>query len=295
MTTSLSLIGYASGIAANDPGCAQGPLQLQNHHLEKQLSDQHLRSHWQAMLVPRSGSKENCLERVVELNTELANITYDLTRQYKRFAVLGGDHSCAIGTWSGVVAALTKQQRPDELGLIWIDAHMDSHTFDTTATGNIHGMPLASLLGYGDTSLVHIGIPHPKIDPRHLVLIGIRSFEIEEEKLLQHLGVRIYKMEEIEKKGLDTVFSEAIAYIKEKNVRLGISLDLDGIDPFDAPGVGVPEVNGISGESLCRVLTQFRQESSLIGVEVVEYNPYYDNNQKTERLIQKILLSIFGA
>jgi arginase len=295
MITSLPLIGYASGIAANDPGCAQGPLQLQHHLLEKRLFDQQLHSHWQAMLVPRSGSKENCLERVVELNTELANITQDLAQQYKRFAVLGGDHSCAIGTWSGVASALAKQQQLNELGLIWIDAHMDSHTFETTFTGNIHGMPLASLLGYGDTSLAHIGISHPKIDPRRLVLIGIRSFEMEEEKLLQHLGVRIYNMEEIEKKGLDAVFSEALAYIKEKSVRWGISLDLDGIDPFDAPGVGVPEANGISGESLCRVLTQLRQESSLIGVEVVEYNPYHDKQQKTERLIQKILLSIFGV
>lgn len=294
MTTSLSLIGYASGIAANDPGCAEGPLQLQNHALEQQLSELDIPCHWQAMLVPRSGSKKDCLQRVVELNTELANLTFDLTQHNKCFAVLGGDHSCAIGTWSGVVAALEKQQQ-NELGLIWIDAHMDSHTFETTSTGNIHGMPLASLLGYGDTSLTHLSIPRPKINPKRLVLIGIRSFEAEEEKLLQRLGVRIYNMEEIGKRGLDTVFSEALAYVKENNVRFGVTLDLDGIDPFDAPGVGVPEANGICGENLCQALTQLRQESSLIGVEVVEYNPYHDMNQKTERLIKEILLSIFGV
>jgi len=294
LTTSLSLVGYASGIAANDAGCGQGPPQLQNHALEQQLSEQQIPCHWQAMLVPRSGSKKDSLQRIAALNTELANITFDLTQQCKRFTVLGGDHSCAIGTWSGVVAALEKQQQ-SELGLIWIDAHMDSHTFETTPTGNIHGMPLASLLGYGDTLLTHISIPRPKIDPKRLVLIGIRSFEVEEEKLLQRLGVRIYYMEEIEKRGLDAVFSEALAYVKENSVRLGISLDLDGIDPFDAPGVGVPEANGISGESLCRVLTQLRQESSLVGVEVVEYNPYHDMNLKTESLIKRILLSIFGA
>lgn len=294
MTTSLSLIGYASGIAANDAGCAEGPVQLKNHALEQQLSELQIPAHWQAMLVPRSASKKDCLQRVAELNTELACITYDLTQQCKRFAVLGGDHSCAIGTWSGVAAALEKQQ-PNELGLIWIDAHMDSHTLETTSTGNIHGMPLASLLGYGDTSLTHIAISRPKLDPKNLVLIGTRSFEVEEEKLLQRLGVRIYNMEEIENKGLDTVFSEALAYVKENSARWGVSLDLDGIDPFDAPGVGVPEINGISGESLCRVLTQLRQEPSLIGVEVVEYNPYHDKNQKTERLIKEILLSIFGV
>lgn len=293
MKTSLSLIGYASGIAANDIGCGEGPLQLQNHALEQQLSEQQLTSHWQAMLVPRSGNKNDKMQRIVDLNTELAGITFDLTQQNKRFSVLGGDHSCAIGTWSGVAAALAQQK--GELGLIWIDAHMDSHTFETTFTGNIHGMPLAALLGYGDTSLTHILMPRPKIDPKRLVLIGIRSFEAEEEKLLQRLGVRIYNMEVIAQQGLDTVISEAIALVKENSLGFGVSLDLDGIDPFDAPGVGVPEANGISGEHLCRVLTQLRQETSLIGVEVVEYNPYHDKNHKTERLIKEILLSIFGV
>lgn len=294
MTTSLPLIGYASGIAANDPGCAEGPLQLQSHALEQQLSEQNIPCHWQAMLVPRTGSKKDCLQRVVELNVKLANLTFNLTQNNECFAVLGGDHSCAIGTWSGVVAALEKQQQ-NELGLIWIDAHMDSHTFETTSTGNIHGMPLASLLGYGDKSLTHMSVARPKLNPKNLVLIGIRSFEMEEEKLLKNLGVRIYNMEEIKKQGLDTVFSEALAYVKKNNVRIGITLDLDGIDPFDAPGVGVPEANGICGENLCQTLTQLRHESSLIGVEVVEYNPYHDMNQKTERLIKEILLSIFGV
>ena len=121
------------------------------------------------------------------------------------------------------------------------------------------------------------------------------GFEAEEEKLLQRLGVRIYNMEVIAQQGLDTVISEAIALVKENSLGFGVSLDLDGIDPFDAPGVGVPEANGISGEHLCRVLTQLRQETSLIGVEVVEYNPYHDKNHKTERLIKEILLSIFGV
>ncbi|MFZ0218730.1 MAG: arginase [Candidatus Aquirickettsiella sp.] len=294
MTTSLSLIAYASGIAANNVACAEGPLQLQHHALEQQLSEQHLRSHWQAVLVSDNANKKDKLSRVVELNTELAAITFDLIQQNKRFAVLGGDHSCAIGTWSGVAAALAQQQNA-ELGLIWIDAHMDSHTFETTVTGNIHGMPLAALLGYGDTSLTHISIPRSKIDPKRLVLIGTRSFEAAEERLLQRLGVRIYNMEALEKRGLDTVLAEAIAYVKENSLGFGVSLDLDAIDPFDAPGVSVPEVGGISGENLCHVLKQLCHESSLLGVEVVEYNPYHDKNRKTERLIKEILLSIFGV
>ncbi|MEN9916502.1 MAG: arginase [Pseudomonadota bacterium] len=291
--TALSLIGYASGIAANDKGCGEGPLLLQRDGLEKQLSIQHLAAGWHAMLVPSQGSEDDRLQRVVELNTQLAAITFDLTQQKKHFALLGGDHSCAIGTWSGVASALAQQN--GELGLIWIDAHMDSHTFETTLTGNIHGMPLAALLGYGDTPLTHIAMSQPKINPKRLVLIGIRSFEAEEEKLLQRLGIRIYNMEAIAKQGLESVLSDAIAYVKETSVGFGVSLDLDGIDPFDAPGVGVPEANGISGKELCQGLKQLRQESQLIGVEVVEYNPYHDKGCKTKRLIQEILLSIFGV
>lgn len=293
MTTLLSLIGYASGIAANDAGCAEGPLQLCEHALEHQLSEHQLRCHWHAMLTPRRGNQSDHLQRVVALNTELAHITFDLTEQKKLFALLGGDHSCAVGTWSGVAAALAKQQ--SELGLIWIDAHMDSHTFETTPSGNIHGMPLAALLGYGDASLTQMAIPRPKIDPKRLSLIGIRSFEVEEENLLQRLGVRIYRMQEIAERGLDLVFSEAIARAKDGSLGFGVSLDLDGIDPVDAPGVGVPEAHGISGEKLSQVLTQLRQEPSLIGVEVVEYNPYHDKDCKTEKLIKEILLSIFGV
>ena len=294
MTLSLSLIGYASGIAANDEGCGEGPLLLQKDGLEKQLSiQQPLAAYWQAMLVPRCGSKNDRLQRVVELNTQLAALTFDLTQQNKRFTVFGGDHSCAIGTWSGVAAALAQQN--GELGLIWIDAHMDSHTFETTLTGNIHGMPLAALLGVGDSSLTHIAMSCPKINPKRLVLIGIRSFEAEEEKLLSRLGVRIYNMEAIARHGFESVLSDAIAHVKENSLGFGVSLDLDGIDPVDAPGVGVPEANGISGKELCQGLKQLRKAPQLIGVEVVEYNPYHDEGCKTKKLIQEILLSIFGV
>ncbi len=293
MTTLLSLLGYASGIGANDPGCAEGPIQLRNNSLEIQLSDHGVMSHWQAMLMPRDGLKAENLKHIAALNLELAQITFDLTQQAQRFAVLGGDHSSAIGTWSGVAAAQAKQD--GALGLIWIDAHMDSHSFETTRSGNIHGMPLAALMGYGDISLTQILTVQAKIDPQQLSLIGIRSFEAEEAALLAHLGVRVYKMEEIRQRGLEAIFSEAIARSKKNSLGFGVSLDLDGIDPKDAPGVGVAENNGILAKELCQALSVLRQEEQLIGVEVVEYNPYRDKDGKTEKLIKDLLLSIFGV
>ncbi|MES2998754.1 MAG: arginase [Pseudomonadota bacterium] len=292
MSTSLVLLGYASGLAANNSGCAEGPRKLKEHHIENKLSSQGLNSHWQAMLALQADSTKDRLIQVAELNRQLAEITHDLVEQDQPFLVIGGDHSSAIGTWSGVSA--TKLSTENALGLIWIDAHMDSHTFDTTPSGNIHGMPLAALLGYGDVALTEILTSKPKLKPEHLSLIGARSFESEEAALLRRLGVRIYEMPEIKRRGLIVVLQEAIARAKKNTAGFGVSLDLDAIDPNDAPGVGVPEPDGIAGKDLCQALTLLRQEKQLLGLEIVEYNPYLDEDNKTEQLIHKIVLSIFG-
>jgi len=294
VSQSLALIGYASGLAANNSGCGEGPLKLQALHFERQLSRKGLESHWQAMLTMPADSTTDRLTQVAELNKQLAKITTQLTKRNQPFLVIGGDHSSAIGTWSGVAASILSRE-DDALGLIWIDAHMDSHTFDTTPSGNIHGMPLAALLGYGDVALTEILTSQPKLKPEHVSLIGIRSFESEEAALLNRLGVRIYEMPEIKQRGIRLVLQEAIARAKKNTSGFGVSLDLDGIDPKDAPGVGVPEPDGIAGEDLCQALTLLQQETQLLGLEIVEYNPALDHDHKTEQLIQKLVLSIFGG
>lgn len=288
MSKSLALIGYASGLAANNPGCAKGPLQLKAHTIENQLGRKGFAC-WQAILVPTESKKE-CLIQVAELTTQLAKIVYDLIQKKQSFVVFGGDHSSAIGTWSGVSAAKLNQP----IGLIWIDAHMDSHTSATTPSGNIHGMPLAALLGYGDAELTEVLAFKPKLSAEHVSLIGTRSFEEEEAALLHDLGVRIYEMPEIKERGLSVVLQEAMARAKRGTVGFGVSLDLDAIDPKEAPAVGVPEVDGIAGKELCQALSLLKQEKQLFGVEIVEYNPDLDKNHKTEQLIHKIVLSIFG-
>jgi arginase len=292
MIKSLALIAYASGLAGNDPGSAAGPLQLNELGFEKYLLQHGLKSHWHAKLASQPDSKEDRLIQVAELNRQLAAITYDLIKNGCKFLLLGGDHSSAIGTWSGVSAA--KLEANGAMGLVWIDAHMDSHTFTTTPSGNIHGMPLAALLGYGDAKLTDILTVKPKLRPEHVSLIGTRSFESGEVTLLRRLGVRIYEMPEIKNRGLACVLQEAVNQAKTGTVGFGVSLDLDAIDPKDAPGVGVPEVNGIASEDLCHALTLLQQEKQLLGVEIVEYNPYRDEDHKTERLIPQLVLSIFG-
>jgi arginase len=193
---------------------------------------------------------------------------------------LGGDHSCAIGTWSGAASAL---QGP--LGLIWVDAHLDSHTPESSPSKNIHGMPLATLLGYGDPTLTGIQNAKPKILPENVVLIGIRHYEPAEHELLSTLGVKIFYMEDITEMGLDAVMTSALAIITEKTEAFGISVDVDGIDPLDAPGVGYREPNGIPAFDLLKSLKLLIQNKAFIGAEIAEFNPERDIEHKTEKLI----------
>lgn len=285
---SLSLIGYASGIAAGDPGCADGPLVLERFGLMDELVHAGIPSHWEVML--KHVQLATKLAIVTEICQRLAVHTHDLVLQQKLFAVMAGDHACAVGTWSGAAAALADK---GSIGMVWIDAHMDSHTPETTLSGNIHGMPLAALMGYGATELTQIMTANHKLKPENVSLIGVRSYEDGEAALLHKLGVRIYKMDEVEKRGINVVLQEAIERAKKDTVGFGLSLDLDGIDPIDAPGVGTPEANGINGVAMCLALTQLRQDKDLLGVELTEFNPHHDREQKTQRLIKDLLVSIF--
>ena len=162
--------------------------------------------------------------------------------------VVGGDHTCAIGTWKGVAHALQDKGR---IGLLWIDAHMDAHTPQTTETGMLHGMPVAALLGYGYPELTRIagGV---RLDPNCVCLYGVRSFERGEAEFLARLGVRVFLMSEIAERGVAVTLNEAVSIVGCANGGFGITLDMDAIDPLDAPGVGTPEAGGLRGDELIR-------------------------------------------
>ena len=161
---------------------------------------------------------------------------------------------------------------------------MDSHTFITSLSGALHGMPLACLLGYGDYQLTTILSVKPKIAPQHVCLVGVRSFETEEAQLLKQLGVRIIFMQEIRKRGLKNALKEALTIVTQGTAGFGLSIDLDSIDPLDAPGVGTPELNGLSGKELLDALKIFPQHRNLLGIEITELNPTLDKNQVTAKL-----------
>lgn len=287
----LHCIGYASGIAAAQSSCCMGPLVLQPIFTGEIAQLPNLV--WEDMLyAPQSEPKAAALPAVTAISEELANYTQRWVTDNEQFLVLGGDHTSAIGTWSGAAYGLAER---GDLGLIWIDAHMDSHTPETTITHNLHGMPLATLLGQGYTSLTQLLDARPKLKPQNLCLIGVRDFEAPEKELLQRLGVHIVFMEEVRKIGINVVLEQAIARVTQHTAGYGISLDIDSIDPSDAPGTGLPVPEGISGQALCESFKQLRNDKGLLGIEITEFDPRFDQDHKTERLIVELATTVFDS
>ncbi len=281
-------VGYASGIAGPNLGSADAADVLKNSLIIAEITQKGLQCHW-ADIIKSTHENTSKLDKVAKQCTELANKVSSLVKKNRFFIVFGGDHSCAIGTWSGVYDTLNSE---DELGLIWIDAHMDSHTPETSLSGNIHGMPLASLLGHGHSQLTHIMKTHPKLKPENICLIGIRSYEEGEAALLKKLKVRIFFMDEVKERGLETVMKEALAIVKKHTAHFGVTIDIDAMDPADAPGTGVAEPDGIHAKDLYHALKMLAHEKNLIGLEIAEFDPHKDKNHMTETLIANIITSV---
>jgi len=230
------------------------------------------------------------LSKLKHLCVELAREVSINIKQKKKIAVIGGDHSCAIGTWHGVADALGKG---NPFGMIWIDAHLDSHTPETSITGNLHGMPLATLLGYGHESLVNLVAESPVLKPEATAVIGVRSMEKGELELLQKLGVRLYFMPEIKKRGLRNVINEAQQIVTSQSAYFGISIDLDAFDPQQVPGVNTAEPEGLNVNSLLTTLEQIHTHKGFIGVEIAEFNPLNDKKHISLHVIEQLLETLF--
>ena len=272
----MQLIGVASGLGARDHGCADGPQFLREH---KVFQGGTIPVFWKDMLRPDAGISSP-VAATTELCDRLAYLVQDTFDSGYFPLVVGGDHSCAIGTWSGVRQWLGTR---GSLGLIWIDAHMDSHTFDTTPSGALNGMPLACLLGYGEPALTGIVSAESKLLPEHVCLLGVRSFEDAEAALLKKLGVRVISMEEIRKRGVCATLAEAMTVAGSGTAGYGVSLDLDVLDPAHAPGVGSPEPDGLVCGELEQALRLLSNDPAMLAMEIVEYNPYHDRDQLTAK------------
>ncbi|MDB5809913.1 MAG: arginase [Betaproteobacteria bacterium] len=278
----IEIIGAASGHGAPDPRCGDAPAALQAAGLLPRLRAAGLDAVWRATVKPTTANARTPLTAVMQMGRDLARHTAASIARDCMPLVLGGDHSCAIGTWKGVAQATT-----GPLGLIWIDAHMDAHTNETTESGRLHGMPLACLLGHGDPELVGIA-NGARLEPQNVCLVGIRSYEAGEAALLERLGVRIFTMREIRQRGLAAVMADAREIASTGTAGYGISVDLDAIDPHDAPGVGSPVKGGLKATDLLGALAELANDPTLRALEIVEYNPYLDCGAQTIALVPAI-------
>lgn len=199
---------------------------------------------------------------------------------------MGGDHSMAIGTVGGIT-------HEGPAGLLWIDAHGDYNTPDTSPSGNIHGMPLATLMGLGAPELVNLGRPGPKLEPEDVMIIALRDLDRVERQMLRDSGMGIYTMREIDERGIGTVAHEALRRLHHHK-RLHISLDMDSLDPIYAPGVGTPVRGGLT-EREAHLLMEIIADDNRVGsVDVVEINPILDEKNRTAQMAAELLTSLLG-
>ncbi|MFY0544165.1 arginase [Brevibacillus sp. H7] len=228
------------------------------------------------------------LDEVVDANTRLADAVSSVMEEGRFPLVLGGDHSIALGTIAGVAKHIKN------LGVIWFDAHGDLNTGETSPSGNIHGMPLAASLGYGHQRLVNIGGFAPKLKPENVVILGARDLDPGERALIKEIGVKVFTMHEIDRLGMARVMEEAIQHVSKNTDGVHLSLDLDGLDPHDAPGVGTPVIGGISYREGHLALEMLADADILCSAEFVEVNPILDRENMTARVAVALMSSAFG-
>lgn len=206
--------------------------------------------------------------------------------------VLGGDHSIAVGTVSGLSRQYQKQGQ--KIGLIWIDAHADMNTPDTSPSGNIHGMPLACLLGLGPAELVSLNGSTPKVSPENVVIVGLRSVDPAERLNIQRAGIRTYTMRDIDERGLRAVMQEAIEAATNGTAGYHLSFDMDSVDPQEAPGVGTPVKGGLTYREAHLAMEIICDSDAMLGLEIVEVNPVIDVANRTAILATELVMSSLG-
>lgn len=227
------------------------------------------------------------LEQVAKANQTLAEMV-DTEIANGRFPLIfGGDHSIAIGSMAGI------SKHYDNLGVIWYDAHGDLNSGETSPSGNIHGMPLAASLGIGHERLTNMLGYQPKIKPENIVIVGARSLDPGERELIKERGIKVFTMHEIDRLGMTNVMQQTLDYLKSTD-GMHLSLDLDGLDPSEAPGVGTPELGGLTYRESHLAMEMLAEANVVTSAEFVEVNPILDDKNKTATMAVGLMGSLFG-
>ncbi|EME72608.1 arginase [Bacillus sonorensis] len=237
---------------------------------------------------PASEEEIRNLKAITSASVKLAQTVDKMVASGSFPLVLGGDHSIAIGTLAGLA------KHYQNLGVIWYDAHADVNTKETSPSGNIHGMPLAISMGIGHERLTGIYGDGAKVKPENIVIIGARSLDDGEKKLIRDRGIKVYTMHEIDRLGMTRIMEETIEYLRERTDGVHLSLDLDALDPNDAPGVGTPVAGGISYRESHLAMEMLEESNLITSAEFVEVNPILDEKNRTAETAVALMGSLFG-
>jgi len=232
------------------------------------------------------------LPQIAHTCTRLAEMVEQAADNGRVPVVLGGDHSIAIGTVSGMSRHFRKAGL--KLGLIWIDAHADMNTPATSPSGNVHGMPLACCIGLGPQELTQIGGPAPQVMPTSVALIGLRSVDDVERFNVRGAGVHPFTMRDIDERGLRAVIGEAIDIVTAGTAGFHLSFDMDAVDPREAPGVGTPVRGGITYREAHLAMELIGDSGRMTSLEIVEVNPVLDEANRTALLAVELATSALG-
>jgi arginase len=295
----VSILGVPLGYGASMAGVDMGPAALRVARLNLRIAQLGYEVHdlgdlrlERSQLVPPTGEKLKYLNEIKAACEELAKKVEEILTAGELPLVLGGDHSIAIGSISGVAAYCRKQNEVP--GLIWFDAHADMNQPETTPSGNIHGMPLAVLLGYGATELKNVGGFSPKLNPEFCVHVGARDIDRGERELIGKLGIRFITMREIDERGMSACMDEAIAIASRAACGYAVTFDVDALDPGDAPGSGTLVRGGLTYREAHLAMEKIAEAGGMRSLEVVEINTALDVNNKTAELGVELILSALG-
>ncbi|VDN05823.1 unnamed protein product [Thelazia callipaeda] len=288
MMKNLKVIGCANGSGGPFMGADKGVEIMQKSDFMKYLK---INYEWVDVIEEKAtGLQVDALPGVIDTSLRLAKRTFEEIKKGHDLLVIGGDHSSAIGTWSGVSYAI---KNDGKIGLIWVDAHLDAHQPSTSPSGNIHGMPVAHLLGFGQKALYNLFDYFPKLDPKYIVFIGVRSFEEAERVFLDSLMVKIYEQSECDERGIDVILKEAIKLVSDGTVGFGLSIDMDAFRESDCPGVSTPAEGGIVAQEFIAAIKK-ADLTKLIATEMVEFMPKKDKERKTEKVLVELVDAIYG-
>ena len=299
MPQKIRIIGVPMDLGASRRGVDMGPSALRVAGLQARIKQLGHQVEDIGNLTVKQAEEQHYGEKRIKYLNEIAETCKELAETAQKSLeegllplVLGGDHSIAVGSLSGVSAHFRKQEK--HVGYLWLDAHGDMNTPESSPSGNVHGMPLASVMGYGAPELVELLGFKPKVEPQNVVLVGVRDLDTQEKRLVKKSGVHVFTMRDIDERGMREVMSESLKFAGDDTGGIAVSLDMDFVDPSDAPGVGTPVRGGVTYREAHLVMEMIADTEAMVSLEVVEINPVIDEHNMTALLGVELVCSGLG-